>query len=185
MQRGVHIRFTKALSWAGICWGLLGACATWAQTTVTAVAHLRPAGRIRFENTDVQGTVWKQGARLFSDSLVLRVAGFKSGIDLRDQHLQRWLEAQKFPEIRLTQLEGSEGKAKSKIKLKGVEAPLDWTYESESASDEAKDTILARASLDVKAFQLEPPQFLGIRADAQVLIEVRVTPKSIEEKPAK
>jgi polyisoprenoid-binding protein YceI len=106
----------------------------------------------------------------------------KTGIGLRDEHMRDALEVTEHPlatlKVRRDALqvpaEGAEtaGSVEGQFALHGVTRAVRLHYEAERKGEKVK--VLGRTELDMSAFGIEPPCYLGVCVDKQVAVRVKL-----------
>ena len=94
--------------------------AAFAETQVTMFITLSPAGSFNAVNKKVKGNLIKQNGAFTTDKLYLNVENFKTGIELRDEHLWKHLQSTKHPKATLTDLKATGGKGTANLEVAGV-----------------------------------------------------------------
>lgn len=105
----------------------------------------------------------------------------KTGIGLRDKHLKRALETDKFPDATLV-VERSKlsfpendktvtGKAKGQLTLHGVTKPLEFSYKALRTGSDFH--VQALASVDIRDHDVEVPCYLGVCVEPTVKLKIK------------
>lgn len=108
------------------------------------------------------------------------LGNLKTGIDLRDEHLQRYLETSKFPNATLTVARSAltvpdndqthEGEATGEFTLHGVTRSTKFKYKAKrTGSDYHVD---GRATVNINDFGIETPCYLGVCTQPEVKLAV-------------
>lgn len=131
------MRFLTALS------VLLFSTLTFAQSPgVTVSLKMSPIGSFEAKSSSIKGAAKKAGAGITASGIVLPLATLTTGMGLRDNHMKdKYLEVKKYPNAEVTMAQGSGGKGKAKIKMRGVEKEVEGTYKVVGAFVEASFTI--------------------------------------------
>ncbi len=178
--------FALSVGLASLSGAARAAATTWVvkpnESPATFVATGKPGFlKIRGEGGQVQGTAMIEDGKL-QGTFDVTVAAFKTGIDLRDEHMHgKYLESAKFPTARLVispvAVEES-GKAKEydftgKLTLKGIEKPVAGKLELQLDGSAAK----GKATFVVKLsdYPVGVPSHLGVSVAESVEVQTVVT----------
>lgn len=113
--------------------------------------------------------------------LGLAANSLKTGIDLRDTHLRKYLEADKYPTITIAvprsgvnkPAEGAvtEGRVQGDVTMHGVTKAVPIQYKAARAGN----TYLVQGlmSVDIRDFKIEVPCYLGVCVDPNVKVKVK------------
>ena len=134
-----------------------------------------PAG-LSIEGTGAGVTASEAGGKL---TIVAKLSGLKTGIDLRDDHLKKALDVGKYPNATLT-IERSklnlpaDGKALESsgigdLTLHGVTKPTKFFYKATRTGSDYD--VQGRIEVDVTEFKIEPPSYLGVSVDKDVKVK--------------
>jgi polyisoprenoid-binding protein YceI len=126
----------------------------------------------------VAGTLKSDGQKL-SGSFDIPLESFGTGMSLRDRHLrEKIFETQKYPKATLTLEPLAMGDANAKdipfqgrLSFHGVEKMVSGKADIEKSGDLTK--VLARFELNLTDYQITPPEFMGMKVQDQVRVEVR------------
>lgn len=128
----------------------------------------------------VSGESSKLAARDEGDSyrFVLKPETLDTGIGLRDNHMRKALEVEKFPTAQIVipkaDVAGkASGSLKGKLTLHGITKPISITYRSEAGGGGL--AVSASLKVDMKQFAIETPSYLGVSVKPEVEIEVQFT----------
>ncbi len=109
------------------------------------------------------------------------LTNLKTGIGLRDRHLRRYLETDKFPEATLeverTTLKLPENdksvnaSRKGDFTLHGVTKPIKFHYQANRTGSDYH--VQALATIDITDFGIEKPCYLRVCAGTQVKLKVK------------
>jgi len=146
---------------------------TWAQNKLVEVTvKLSPVGSYVAKTSEVQGTIKVMGGKVTASEVKVQAKTLKTGITLRDKHTLERLQADKFPEIVLLTGEGVSGKGKGRIKIKGIEKPIEGTYKTDGKK------IIAEFKLSIKQFGIENVKYLGVgvKDEVEIKVQMPVTP---------
>lgn len=124
--------------------------------SVVVDIQLSPAGSFQAKSTKVKGKVVKQGGILVAKKIKVSVKSLKTGIDMRDKHLQKRLISKKNTKIEIVKASGSNGKGKGIIKIKGIKKPFSFTYKENGPS------ITAKFTLKLKDFNITDVSYMSV-----------------------
>lgn len=140
------------------------------QGSVKVTAHLSPTGSFLIESTEIQGQFAIESdqtvkARNFS----VPVVNLKTGITLRDEHLQKkYLRAEQFPLLKLTQGSGKEGVFAGELEIVGIAKQVHGTYEV------TEKEVISKFSLSLKDFGITGIRYLGVGVKDSVDVSIRL-----------
>jgi len=138
---------------------------------VTVKVALTPAGNFEAKSAKVKGEVKKNGAGFTAENLWVKTDELKTGIDLRDEHFHKHLNAAQFPKITFTQLTAADGKGTGTLSINDVKKPVPFTYKSAGANK-----IEAKFTVKPSEFKLKEANYMGIgvtdSVDVVAIIEV-------------
>ncbi|MEA9356902.1 YceI family protein [Bacteriovorax sp. PP10] len=138
---------------------------------VTVKVTLTPAGNFEAKSAKVKGDVKKSGAGFTAENLWVKTEELKTGIDLRDEHFHKHLNAAQFPKISFTQITAADGKGTGTLNVNGEKKPVSFTYKPAGPGK-------IEASFTVKAsdFKLKEASYMSIgvkdTVDVVAIIEV-------------
>lgn len=113
-----------------------------AAQTVEVSFKISPAGNFQAKSSKLVGKVKKVGDKYTANDVSLDLSTLDTTIALRDDHMKnKYLEVQKYPKAELSFAEGSGGKGKGKLKVRGIEKPIEGTYTVKGKTLEAKFEI--------------------------------------------
>ena len=101
---------------------------------------------------------------------------FKSEISLRDEHIYKYLEAEKFPYIAIENLSIGKKKSQGLVKIKDKELTKEFTYSEENG------TFIVTFPINLSEFSLTPPSFMGAKVKDELKIKVEGKIAEIEER---
>ncbi|HEY3234180.1 MAG TPA: YceI family protein [Polyangiaceae bacterium] len=109
------------------------------------------------------------------------VTNLETGIKLRNKHLRRYLEADKFPNATLVVGRGKlkfpegeqsvEARATGDFTLHGVTKPLAFTYRAKRTGSDYH--VQALADIDIRNFKVEVPCYLGVCVEPNIKLKVK------------
>jgi polyisoprenoid-binding protein YceI len=142
---------------------------------------LNPAGDFVAESDQVTGqAVENPDGSVEATNIRVPAKSLKSGINLRDEHMtNKYLEADKYPDIILKVAKGKDGKGLAILIIKGKEGKVSGTY-AKSATK-----LKANFSLKISDFNIKDISYKGIGVEDEVKVEVIVPlVKASQAKPA-
>ncbi|MBK8213431.1 MAG: YceI family protein [Myxococcales bacterium] len=134
-----------------------------------------PAG-LKIVGTTSQITVREDGANVV---VTVPLAGLDTGIALRNKHMrEKYLEVDKFPTAELTVArsalkvgEGS-GTAQGTMKIHGQTRPVSFGYTAAKGGPGL--TVEGTVHLDMKAFGIEVPSYMGVTVKPDVDVKAKL-----------
>ncbi len=130
---------------------------------------LSPAGSFDANSKNFQGFVVKEGETYKADELVVDVSDLKTGIELRDEHMQKkYLESEKFPKIFLRDAKGSAGSFSGNLEAHGVSKPIFGTYEVSG------EILKAKFSVKMSDFSIPKAKYMGVGAKDEISVESQI-----------
>jgi polyisoprenoid-binding protein YceI len=139
----------------------------WA-SEVSLKVNLSPAGNFYAKTKDIEGSAKKVGDKVVADNVVVNLKSLKTGIGLRDEHTQKRLETEKYPTAVLLHAEGSGGKGKGRIKIRGIEKDIEGTFEISGSE------LKAEFSLSIADFKIKDVRYMGAGAKDEVKLQVTI-----------
>jgi hypothetical protein len=139
--------------------------------SVKVFVSLSPAGDFIAETETVSGSavVGDNGA-VEASNIRVPVKTLKSGINLRDQHMiNKYLEADKYPEVILKIGKGSAGKGEAILVIKGKEGKVAGTYGTSA------NALKAEFNLKISDFGITDISYKGVGVEDEVKV-VAVVP---------
>jgi polyisoprenoid-binding protein YceI len=135
---------------------------------------LSPAGSFVGKTSSVSGHASLKGDTVVAKGIKVKLTDLKTGISLRDNHTQKHLETEKYPEAELLMGQGKAGKGKAKIKLRGKEKVVDGTYTL--SSDKTK--LDAKFPIVLSEFGITGIKYMGVGVKDEVMVRVQVPVKN-------
>jgi len=145
---------------------LTGSTAFAQQATVDV--SLSPAGSFKGKTSDVKGFALQKGNSFEAQDISVNLKSLKTGIELRDEHTQKYLETSKHPEAVLKIGTGSGGKGTGKILIKGIEKQISGTYTVSG------NTLTAEFPLSLQDFKITGIRYMGVGVKDKVKVVVSV-----------
>ncbi len=144
---------------------LVSTTAAFADPKLTLLVNLSPAGSFQAVSNKVKGNLIKTGDAFTADKISVTVESFKTGIELRDEHLWKHMQASKHPKATLTAVKGQGGKATGTLEVNGIKKPVTMSYKV------AGQEVLAKFSVKASDFALPKAEYLGVGVDDVVNVE--------------
>jgi polyisoprenoid-binding protein YceI len=141
--------------------------ACFAENKVTVFVELSPAGSFQAVSQKAKGNILKAGDSFTADKISLSIESLKTGIDLRDEHTWKHMNASKHPKATLSDVKGSGGKATGTLEVNGVKKPVNITYKV--VGQEINSTFTVKAS----DFALAKATYLGVGVNDDIKVEVK------------
>jgi Flp pilus assembly protein CpaB len=136
---------------------------TWAQS-VKVLVSLSPAGSFEAVSGEVRGKVQKDGAGFKAANIFVAVKSLKTQLDLRDEHLHKKLEADKYPRVLVKKAIAKDGKGVALMQIMSKEIKVPFTYK------ESGDKVSLEMKLPLKDLQLTGISYMGIGVKEVVVI---------------
>lgn len=147
---------------------VLGFVMTASAQSVTVDITLNPMGDFKAKTTEVVGQAQVVGDVVRANNIVVKFAGLKTGLELRDKHTQRYLDAPNFPEAILTSAVGKAGKGTGKLKIRGIEKDVEGTYKI------AGNILNADFKVNISDYGIKDINYMGVGVEDTVVIHVSV-----------
>lgn len=147
---------------------LLVSFLSYAESKVTLLVTLSPAGSFQAVSRKVKGDLYKQGDSFIADKISVSIESLKTGIDLRDEHTWKHLNSSKHPKATLTDLKAAGGKATAMLEVNGEKKPVNITYTS------ANNEVTAKFTVKASDFKLAKAEYLGVGVEDSINIETTI-----------
>ena len=139
-----------------------------AENLATVDVNLTPAGSFKAKTSEVKGEALLKGDTVTATNIIVNLKSLKTGIEVRDSHTLKHLEADKFPEAILVNATGKNGKGEGLIKIKGIEKKISGKYTINGSQLEAE------FPLQLSEFQISGIRYMGVGVKDQVLLHVSI-----------
>ncbi|HXH30384.1 MAG TPA: YceI family protein [Bacteriovoracaceae bacterium] len=136
-----------------------------ADPKLTLQVNLSPAGSFQAVSNKVKGNLLRSGDTFTADKISVTIESFKSGIDLRDEHLWKHMQSAKHPKATLTDVKGQGGKATGILEVNNIKKPVAMAYKVVGQEVHTKFTLKA------SDFALPKAEYLGVGVDNLVGVE--------------
>lgn len=136
-----------------------------------------PGGlKITGSSADLKGS--EAGGKI---TLTASVTNLKTGIGLRDEHLKKYIGADKYPSATLVidrsklklpdDNQESEGNVQADLTLHGVTKPVQVKYRAKRTGSDYH--VQGHTQIDITNFGIEKPCYLGVCTDTDVKIKAK------------
>lgn len=133
---------------------------------VNVTVELSPAGSFTAKSAKIKGKVSKKGDLYYAKKLYVNVKDLKTGIDLRDEHMQKRIKGSK---ITVTNMKAKGGKGIAMLEMNGKSKKITFKYKANQKQ------FMANFKLNVRQdYQLKDLKYLGVGAKDEVTIEAIV-----------
>ena len=153
-----------------------------ASPSVKIYVTLSPAGDFVAETEAVSGNaVVNEAGGVEASNIKVAVKTLKTGINLRDQHLiNKYLEADKYPDVILKIGKGAGGKGEAILVVKGKEGKVSGTYGTNA------NFLKAEFTLKLSDFGIIDVSYkgVGVEEEIKVVAIVPLVKKASAAKPA-
>lgn len=145
---------------------LLFSVSVFATPSVKVSVSLSPAGDFVAETESISGNaVLNDNGSVEASAIKVDVKTLKSGISLRDNHMiNKYLEADKYPEIILKIGKGVGGKGDAILIIKGKEGKVNGTYGTNATS------LKAEFKLKLSEYGITDINYKGIGVEDEVKV---------------
>lgn len=133
---------------------------------VSVNVNLSPAGSFQAKTERVTGTAYKTADGVAAENVVVDVKSLKTGVGLRDTHLLRRLEADKYPVVKLLRATGKNGQGQATIQIKNKTQQAQGTYKIEG------NTLKAQFKIHLPDLDIKDVRYMGIGVDDDVVVSV-------------
>lgn len=133
--------------------------------------NLTPAGSFQVQADKVKGKVQKSGDVYMAKKLWVKASDLETGIELRDDHMRKRIEADKHKNIIVSDVKAKGGKGIGKITIKGITKKIGFVYKVSGSK------MLAKFKLNLSDFKVKDLKYLGVGAKDEVLVSAEVAVK--------
>ncbi len=146
--------------------------------SISIDVSLSPIGSFQINSKRIKGKAFFNGKQFSASNIRIPVRSLKTGVELRDTHLQKKLgiESNSKAVLLLVQATGRNGKGNATFKLLGKEQSVPFTYKKVS-----EKLGSAHFSLSLKKFGIEGISYMGIGVKDIVVVKV-VCPFKVTKK---
>lgn len=140
--------------------------------SVSIDVTLSPAGSFtaKTEKVSGQALMKKKGSDelVMAKGVTIDVNSITTGISLRDSHLKKRLEADKFPTAKLLKAQGKNGKGMALIEVKGKKLKVNGTYSIKG------DNVIAQFPMKLTDLAITDVRYMGVGVKDTVTVKVEV-----------
>lgn len=141
-----------------------------ASPLVKIFVSLSPAGDFIAETESITGNaVMNEAGGIEASNIRVNVKSLKTGVGLRDQHMiNKYLEADKYPEVILKIGKGTAGKGEAILVIKGKEGKVAGTYGTSA------NFLKAEFKVKLSDFGISDINYRGVGVEDEVKVEAIV-----------
>jgi hypothetical protein len=137
--------------------------------SVSADVELFPAGDFTAKSSELSGyMVQKDGALLLGRPLKVKTSSFKTGIDLRDEHMVKYMGGSKHPYITVSKGMGKGGKGIALVNFNGKDKKVKFEYKISGSS------VNVDFKIKISDFGIDDVSYQGIGVEDEVAIKAKV-----------
>lgn len=139
---------------------------------------LSPFGSVEIYSSDIDGEIFysPETKEIAALDLSVPVKSLDSGISLRNEHIHKFLNIKKYPEILMKDMVVKGGKGSAFLTINGVTKKIQFTVKK---SKKLLQTVL---KLNMANFKLPKAQFYHIGVDPEIKVFVDIEKKDIQKK---
>lgn len=135
--------------------------------TAKYTVELNPTGSFIAESNQVKGVATKAGAGFVAKKVYLNLNTLKTGIELRDHHMnENYFESKKYPWAILDQAQGKDGKFTGTLKIRNLPKPISGTYTVNGS------TLEAKFKSKLSDFRIKKANYMGVGVEDEVEVVV-------------
>ncbi len=153
--------------------GLLASFSSLAQK-VTIKTQLSPMGAFDITGSSLSGYVSPKENTFVGQDITLDLKNLKSGMELRDKHIQEYFETKKFPSARLLQVIGKNSKFSGDLEVRNIKKRITGTYKIR------KNKVEANFKVKMSDFSIKKAIYMGIGVEDEVEVVAEVPIKKAE-----
>lgn len=151
---------------------LMSSFSVFAEDKVSLFVSLTPAGSFTAVSKKPKGNLIKENGAFTSDKISVTIESFKTGIELRDEHLWKHMQSAKNPKAMISDLKASGGKGTATLEVNGIKKPVTFSYAEKGTDMEAKFELKA------SDFAMPKAEYLGVGVEDKVKIEATLAFKA-------
>ncbi|TNF30325.1 MAG: YceI family protein [Deltaproteobacteria bacterium] len=142
---------------------------------VHILGRLLPVGSFEINSDKLYGdfVLLKDKGTINSKKLSVRTTSLETGIQLRDEHLHKYLNANKHPRIFIKDVIIKNFKGSGNLTINGVSKKLSFQVTSD------KTHYLAKFTLIPSQFKLQPASFMGVSVEDNIELTIKVLKQEI------
>ncbi len=135
--------------------------------------ELNPAGDFSVKSNTILGSVKKYKGGYMAENINVPITSLKSGIELRDQHIYKRLEANKFPNVILLKAIATKGKFTGILKVKNMKKKIHGVYKTEGKN------LVGSFKLKMSDFKLPEASYLGVGVEDEFELVIKAPLSSV------
>lgn len=131
---------------------------------------LSPTGSFAAETTSIIGTAKKNSdGSVSADKIEIPLDTLKTGISLRDKHMkEKHLDVKKHPKAIVTNAEGKDGKGTATLNVRGIEKPIEGTYEIKGSE------LILNFPIKITDYDIGKVKYMGLGVKEDANVEARI-----------
>lgn len=127
---------------------------------------LKPAGSFKATTTHVSGAAYKTSDGVAAENVIVKLTTLDSGISLRDKHIYKHLQTNKYPVAKLVKATGKNGQGKAVIEIAGKPRQVSGTYKVDGS------TLKAQFKMKLSDLNIKNIRYMGVGVQDEVTIAV-------------
>jgi hypothetical protein len=151
---------------------LAASVSCFAEDKITFSVTLSPAGSFQAVSKKPKGNLIKENGAFTADKITVSIESFKTGIELRDEHLWKHMQSAKHPKATVSELKAKDGKGTATLEINGIKKSFNLSFVEKGQEVEAKFKLKA------SDFALPKAEYLGVGVDDIVGVEVTLPYKA-------
>lgn len=133
---------------------------------------LNPAGSFKAETHDVKGTAYKTPDGGYkADNITVDIRNLETGVGLRNTHTRKHLGVPKYPQVKLVNAKGKDGKGEATIQVMDKTQKVHGTYKVNGS------TLEAEFKMTLSQLGIKDVAYMGIGVEDTVTVHVQVPVK--------
>jgi polyisoprenoid-binding protein YceI len=140
-----------------------------AEAPIKVKVTVFPMGSFQITGDKVEGMGAKKGAEYSAKELKVPVDSLKTQMSLRDTHMKKKLESDKYKYITVSNVKAKDGKGTADINIHNVTKPVSFTYK-----DDGPGKATATFKLHLKDFNLTDINYKGAGVEDEVEVAATV-----------
>lgn len=141
---------------------------SWAGKEVNIKVELSPAGSFEINSKRFKGSAKKAGEVFTTEGIKIKTTSLKTGLELRDEHMHKKLEAEKYPYIEILKGKAKGGRGVALVKIRNATEKVAFTYKEDGG--EMKITM----PLSLEKFKFTGINYAGVGVKDQIIIYASV-----------
>ena len=138
------------------------------QKALDVTVNLTPAGSFQVQADKVKGSLKEAAGMYTAKKLWVKARDLETGIELRDDHMRKRIEADKHKNIIVSDVKAKGGKGVGKITIRGITKKIAFIYKVSGKK------MLAKFKLNLSDFKVKDLKYLGVGAKDEVLVSALV-----------